>query len=81
MRVWVGWVFVAIAVVTVSVQAYMLNQDRETVECHTRAMDKLHLGLYNRLAEDPGKPQVWGFEWLEDFKVWEQEMKDCMEHH
>lgn len=50
---------------------------REYVECHTEAMDALHVALYSHLAMDPKRPEVWAEGWALAFAAWEDRMEQC----
>lgn len=50
---------------------------RAYVECHTEAMDALHVALYSHLALDPKRPEVWAEGWVLAFEAWEDRMEQC----
>lgn len=57
--------------------ALYTERRRDYVECHTEAMDALHVALYSHLAMDPKQPRVWGQAWALAFAAWEDRIKEC----
>lgn len=75
------WLPSAVALVillgVVLVTAHYTERRREYVECHTEAMDALHVALYSHLAMDPKRPEIWAEGWALAFEAWQARMEGC----
>lgn len=74
---WPNVVTVAVLLGVMLVTYHYTDMRRDYVECHTSAMDDLHVALYEMLRDTPKDPAIWGPRWVSAFALWQERIERC----